>query len=464
MGIGTFIANTLKSIKNWFLDEPRVASSNVDAKTQACEQSEQHKEPCATSNNVDAKTQACEKIEETKRSAQCKTDTDFYINAIWVTRGNRQNVIKTLRVGDTLRFILEGNNSNDENVILIVTESGKDVGGVSKVYSQDILQKIKSGVVYKLIVSNITRKKREDTLGVKIKVSVLQGSTNENISSFEMHYSRRSSFPNNFSETNKEGFINPQYYPIEITRHAKERLQDRLEIKYDRDMYEHIKLVYKDGQSRYQVDEDVAQKMQNIESRDKDCIALLYNGYVYIFSKYNRLITVYNLTAFDKFGYDKNGYDRYGYNKCGFDQDGWHRNGTFFDNDGFSDDGYDEKGLDKKGLKVNLDKFTRKYYRDGYDVQGYDYNGFDKRGFDKNGKHRNGTKFDNDGYTIDGYNRCGFNKDGYNKKGFDKNGIHKNGTRFDENGYDFEGYDKEGYSKWGYDRDKRDRNGNWFYL
>ena len=97
---------------------------------------------------------------------------DFYIKAVGVTYGNRQNVIKTLKVGDILHFVPEENNIYDKNAVLIVTELGRDIGYVSKDYNKDILQNIKKGVVYKLVVSNITGAYDFNNLGVNIKVSI----------------------------------------------------------------------------------------------------------------------------------------------------------------------------------------------------------------------------------------------------------------------------------------------------
>ena len=115
------------------------------------------------------------KVSYAKRYNRQKSHTDFYIKAVGVTYGNRQNVIKTLHVGDTLYFVPEENNAYDKNAILIVTESGKDIGYVSKDYNKDILQNIKDGVIYKLTVSNITGT-ISTNFGVNIKVSILNQS------------------------------------------------------------------------------------------------------------------------------------------------------------------------------------------------------------------------------------------------------------------------------------------------
>lgn len=96
----------------------------------------------------------------------------FYIKAVGVTYGDRQNVIKTLCVGDALRFVPEENNPYDKNAIMIVTESGKCIGYVSRDYNREIFQNIKNGVIYKLTVSNITGAEYGQNLGVNIKVYV----------------------------------------------------------------------------------------------------------------------------------------------------------------------------------------------------------------------------------------------------------------------------------------------------
>ena len=115
------------------------------------------------------------KVSYTQRYNRRKAHTDFYIKAVGVTYGNRQNVIKTLHIGDTLYFVPEENNAYDKNAILIVTESGKDIGYVSKDYNKAILQNIRDGVVYKLTVSNITGT-ISTNFGVNIKVSILNQS------------------------------------------------------------------------------------------------------------------------------------------------------------------------------------------------------------------------------------------------------------------------------------------------
>ena len=107
------------------------------------------------------------------KKARKRENTEFHIKAVGVTYGNRQSTIKTLNVGDTLYFSPQKNNPYDECAILIVTDTGKDIGYVSKDYNREIFCNIKKGIDYKLVVSNITGNYYQDNLGVNIKVSVL---------------------------------------------------------------------------------------------------------------------------------------------------------------------------------------------------------------------------------------------------------------------------------------------------
>lgn len=108
-----------------------------------------------------------------------RENAEFYIKAVGVTYGNRQNTIKTLHTGDALYFSPEENNPYDEFAILIVTGSGEDIGYVSKDYNREIFRNIKKGIAYKLVISNITGGYNEDNLGVNIKVSISHNITTE---------------------------------------------------------------------------------------------------------------------------------------------------------------------------------------------------------------------------------------------------------------------------------------------
>ncbi len=80
----------------------------------------------------------------------------YYTKAVGVTFGNRQEVIKKLKRGDELKFIPEPTNAYDRNAIMITTESGEQIGYISKQYNKETLDRMRSGVVYYPVVSEVT--------------------------------------------------------------------------------------------------------------------------------------------------------------------------------------------------------------------------------------------------------------------------------------------------------------------
>lgn len=95
-----------------------------------------------------------------------------------------------------------------------------------------------------------------------------------------------------------EGFLNPAQYPVGVTDHARERMQERMGIVSHRKMDLLALDAYQFGKSALQVPKSAAARMREIEQRDADApkVVLLYHGYVYIFSRDNSLITVYENT------------------------------------------------------------------------------------------------------------------------------------------------------------------------
>lgn len=95
-----------------------------------------------------------------------------------------------------------------------------------------------------------------------------------------------------------EGFLNPAQYPVGVTDHARERMQERMGIVSHRKMDLLALDAYQFGKSALQVPKSAAARMREIEQRDADApkVVLLYRGYVYIFSRDNSLITVYENT------------------------------------------------------------------------------------------------------------------------------------------------------------------------
>lgn len=95
---------------------------------------------------------------------------NFYIKAVGVTFENRQRVIRNLKAGDKLQFILEPNNPYDRYAIKIVTMDGKHIGYVSKDYNKTIFNEISLGRKYKLTISSVTGGGFDSSYGVNILV------------------------------------------------------------------------------------------------------------------------------------------------------------------------------------------------------------------------------------------------------------------------------------------------------
>lgn len=92
---------------------------------------------------------------------------------------------------------------------------------------------------------------------------------------------------------NKEGFLNPQRYPISISPHARERIYERHPNGHSIDADKLVREVYSYGKSSHQIMKSSAAVLREIENHYENRIALIYNGYIYIFSEENVLITMY---------------------------------------------------------------------------------------------------------------------------------------------------------------------------
>ena len=103
-------------------------------------------------------------------------------------------------------------------------------------------------------------------------------------------YDKKSYIKNKY---NREGFLNPQIYPIKLSNHAIERIHERYpngeNINADRLAQD----AYAYGKSSFQVMRTSSVFLKDIETRYEHGIALLYNGYIFIFSEENVLITMY---------------------------------------------------------------------------------------------------------------------------------------------------------------------------
>ena len=92
---------------------------------------------------------------------------------------------------------------------------------------------------------------------------------------------------------NREGFLNPQIYPIVVTPHARERIYERMSGFGNINADKLVREAYAYGKSSYQVMKTSSVFLKEIEDRHGNGIALLYNGYIFIFSEENVLITMY---------------------------------------------------------------------------------------------------------------------------------------------------------------------------
>ena len=97
------------------------------------------------------------------------------------------------------------------------------------------------------------------------------------------------------SSHNAEGLPDPRRYPVGRTIHSQERLAERLGMKSVIECRRIVQEAYYYGQSARQVARNITYKLNQIEEKHGQTgVALLYKGYVFIFSKDdNSLITVY---------------------------------------------------------------------------------------------------------------------------------------------------------------------------
>lgn len=103
---------------------------------------------------------------------------------------------------------------------------------------------------------------------------------------------------NRIFDTNygKDGFYNPELYPIIVTTHAEQRMIERLpsRLVHDVDKLAYAAFCY--GKSKRQIKKSSTMLIEEIENWHDGSVVLVYNGYIYIFSKDCKLITVYKNT------------------------------------------------------------------------------------------------------------------------------------------------------------------------
>ena len=90
-----------------------------------------------------------------------------------------------------------------------------------------------------------------------------------------------------------DGFYNPRRYPVALTTHARERMEERLGLTSRYAMDEMAKEAYQYGKSAPQIKKSSAALVRDIEQRHDGKIVLIHKGYIYIFSQENVLVTLY---------------------------------------------------------------------------------------------------------------------------------------------------------------------------
>ena len=103
-------------------------------------------------------------------------------------------------------------------------------------------------------------------------------------------YNRRAYIDNMYSE---EGFLNPYVYPIIITNHARERIYERIPECRNISQNKLVRDAYAYGKSASQLMKTSAMELRDIENRHENGVALVYRGYIYVFSEDNKLKTVF---------------------------------------------------------------------------------------------------------------------------------------------------------------------------
>lgn len=96
---------------------------------------------------------------------------EFYMKVAGVTYDNRQSIIRTLKVGDTLNFVPEPYNKYDCSAVRIETSSGRQIGYVPKEKNSNIFNNLtQNRGSYSVTVSSVTGGGAYSTYGVNIKV------------------------------------------------------------------------------------------------------------------------------------------------------------------------------------------------------------------------------------------------------------------------------------------------------
>ena len=95
-----------------------------------------------------------------------------------------------------------------------------------------------------------------------------------------------------------DGFLNPTLYPIGLTDHARDRMIERMGKRWEFERLDQAKTAYRFGKSARQLPKSSAWILHKKEENHENTVALLFGGYIYIFSRENILITVYENDAY----------------------------------------------------------------------------------------------------------------------------------------------------------------------
>ena len=87
--------------------------------------------------------------------------------------------------------------------------------------------------------------------------------------------------------------MNPRIYPVALTNHDRERIYERYPNGRNVNADKLVQEAYAYGKSSFQVMKTSSIFLKDIENRYENGTALLYNGYIFIFSDENVLITMY---------------------------------------------------------------------------------------------------------------------------------------------------------------------------
>lgn len=91
----------------------------------------------------------------------------------------------------------------------------------------------------------------------------------------------------------EEGFFDPARYPIDISPHAVVRFSERLGVTDPAKAKRMTVDAYKYGKSKRQIKKTSAYLVEEIEQKEENSVVLIYKNYIYIFSRDNKLKTIY---------------------------------------------------------------------------------------------------------------------------------------------------------------------------